>query len=40
MKETVLIKMQKDIKDLQQFVMMLHVQIKKIQEKNNKIKNE
>jgi len=40
MKETILIKMQKDIKDLQQFVMMLHVQIKKIQEKNNKIKNE
>ena len=40
MKENILIKMQKDIKDLQQFVMMLHVQIKKIQEKNNKIKNE
>jgi len=40
MKETILIKMQKDIKDLQQFVMMLHVQVKKIQEKNNKIKNE
>jgi len=40
MKETILIKMQKDIKDLQQFVMMLHVKIKKIQEKNNKIKNE
>jgi len=40
MKETILIKMQKDIKDLQQFVMMLHLQVKKIQEKNNKIKNE
>ena len=40
MKETVLIKMQKDIKDLQQFVMMLHLQVKNIQEKNNKIKNE
>tara|TARA_B110000483_G_C18134893_1_gene519076 strand:- start:871 stop:993 length:123 start_codon:yes stop_codon:yes gene_type:complete len=40
MKETILIKMQKDIKDLQQFVMMLHLQVKNIQEKNNKIKNE
>ena len=33
MKETILIKMQKDIKDLQQFVMMLHIQVEKLQGK-------
>ena len=38
MKETILIKMQKDIKDLQQFVMMLHMQIEKLQGKKNKVK--
>jgi hypothetical protein len=38
MKETILIKMQKDIKDLQQFVMMLHIQVEKLQGKKNKVK--
>ncbi len=38
MKETILIKMQKDIKDLQQFVMMLHMQVEKLQGKKNKVK--
>jgi len=38
MKETILIKMQKDIKDLQQFVMMLHIQVKELQDKKKKIK--
>ncbi len=38
MKETILIKMQKDIKDLQQFVMMLHMQVEKLQGKTKKIK--
>ena len=38
MKETILIKMQKDIKDLQQFVMMLHIQVKELQDKKKKVK--
>ena len=38
MKETILIKMQKDIKDLQQFVMMLHIQVEKLQDKKKKVK--
>ena len=38
MKESKLIKMQKDIKDLQQFVMMLHVQVETLQGKTKKIK--
>tara|TARA_R110000744_G_scaffold92179_1_gene178627 strand:+ start:6408 stop:6539 length:132 start_codon:yes stop_codon:yes gene_type:complete len=38
MKETILIKMQKDIRDLQQFVMMLHMQVEKLQGKTKKIK--
>ncbi len=38
MKETILIKMQKDIKDLQQFVMMLHIQVEKLQGKKKKVK--
>lgn len=38
MKETKLIKMQRDIKDLQQFVMMLHMEVEKLQGKTNKVK--
>jgi len=38
MKETILIKMQKDIKDLQQFVMMLHMQVENLQGKKKKVK--
>lgn len=38
MKETKLIKMQRDIKDLQQFVMMLHMQVEKLQGKTKTIK--
>lgn len=38
MKETTLIKMRNDIKDLQQFVMMLHIQLEKLQGKKNKVK--
>jgi hypothetical protein len=39
MKETTLIKMRNDIKDLQQFVMMLHMQVEKLQGKTKKVKN-
>jgi|TARA_R110000824_G_scaffold6987_2_gene32043 hypothetical protein len=38
MKESKLIKMQKDIRDLQQFVMMLHMQVEKLQGKTKKVK--
>jgi hypothetical protein len=38
MKETTLIKMRNDIKDLQQFVMMLHMQVEKLQGKTKEVK--
>tara|TARA_A100000171_G_scaffold52975_2_gene74821 strand:- start:3518 stop:3643 length:126 start_codon:yes stop_codon:yes gene_type:complete len=36
MKESTLLKMQKEIKDLQEFVVMMHFQLKELTKKNGK----
>lgn len=39
MKESTLIKMQKEIKELQQFVVMIHYQLKELKGENEELKS-